>query len=85
MTLQYTKIQQEKFLKENPLPSPYEKRKLNTMQCTMYIYNGQCSDICWGLGAAGRDNGKTAGGKQAVPLTSKLGPAVTRQRRLQPR
>ena len=80
MTLQYTKIQQEKLLKENTLP-PHEKNK------TRYnaMYNGQCSDICWGLGAAGRDSGKTAGGKQAVPLTSKLGPAVTRQRRLQPR
>ena len=81
MTLQYIEIQQEKLLKENPLPSPHEKNK------TRYnaMYNGQCSDICWGLGAAGRDSGKTAGGKQAVPLTSKLGPAVTRQRRLQPR
>ena len=58
MTLQYTEIQQE-----NPLPSPHEKNK------TRYnaMYNGQCSDICWGLGAAGRDSGKTAGENKRCP------------------
>ena len=34
MTLQYTKIQQEKLLKENPLP-PMRKIQLDTMQCIM--------------------------------------------------